>query len=82
AVFNGHIHQEFSGQYQYSDGRAVAVYGTPATCVQMKALRKTIEFDHNMPAWREVVLLTDGTVQTQVHYLPGTVYTEIIAASI
>lgn len=82
AVFNGHIHQEFSGQHRYSDGRVVAVYGTPATCVQMKPLRKTIEFDHNMPAWREITLLADGSVQTQVHYLPGTVYTEIIAASI
>lgn len=81
-VFNGHIHQEFSGQYTYPDGRTVLVYGTPATCVQMKPLRKTIEFDHDLPAWRDIALMPDGTVQTQVHYLPGKMNTEIIAASI
>lgn len=81
-VFNGHIHQEFSGQYEYADGRKVAVYGTPATCVQMKPVRKNIEFDHNRPAWRNIALLADGSVETSVHYLPGTMFTEIITASI
>ncbi|EIJ34914.1 metallophosphoesterase [Thiothrix nivea] len=81
-VFNGHIHQEFSGRYEYADGRKVAVYGTPATCVQMKPLRKNIEFDHNRPAWRDITLLADGSVETSVHYLPGILFTDIITASI
>lgn len=81
-VFNGHIHQEFSGYHDYADGRRVWVYGTPATCVQMKPVRKNIEFDHNLPAWRDIALLADGSVETQVHYLQGTLYTDIIAASI
>lgn len=82
AVFNGHIHQEFNGQYEYADGRVVAVYGTPATCVQMKPVRKNIEFDHTLPAWRDIALLPDGSVETRVHYLPFVVRTEAIISSI
>lgn len=82
AVFNGHIHQEFNGHYEYADGRKVGVYGTPATCVQMKPLHKHIEFDHSRPAWRDIALLADGDVETRVHYLPGTLFTDIITASI
>lgn len=81
-VFNGHIHQEFNGQHQYLDGRTVAVHGTPATCIQMKPVRKDIEFDHTCPAWRDIALLPDGSVQTQVHYLPFVVREEAIRSSI
>lgn len=81
-VFNGHIHQEFNGQYTYTDGRVVAVHGTPATCVQMKPVRKNIEFDHTQPAWRDIVLLADGRVETRVYYLPFVVEEEIIKLSI
>lgn len=81
-VFNGHIHQEFSGCYRYADGREVPVYGTPATCVQMKPLRKNIEFDHTLPAWRDIMLHADGQVETAVHYLPYKVDTDIIRSSI
>lgn len=81
-VFNGHIHQEFSGQYAYADGRTVAVYGTPATCVQMKPRKQNIEFDHTLPAWRDIALLPDGSVETTVHYLPFTVNTAAITSSI
>lgn len=81
-VFNGHIHQEFNGKYEYADGRTVAVHGTPATCVQMKPVRKNIEFDHTKPAWRDITLLADGGVETCVHYLPFTVREEAIKSSI
>lgn len=81
-VFNGHIHQEFNGQHEYAGGRTVAVHGTPATCVQMKPVRQNIEFDHTRPAWRDIVLLPDGRVQTQVHYLPFVVREEAIKSSI
>lgn len=82
AVFNGHIHQEFSGNHTYADGRQVAVYGTPATCVQMKPLKQNIEFDHTQPAWRDIALLPDGSVETAVHYLAFTVHTDVITSSI
>lgn len=82
AVFNGHIHQEFSGKHTYIDGREVPVYGTPATCVQLKPLRQNIEFDHNLPAWRNIVLYEDGRVETKVQYLPYTIRMEAIRSSI
>ncbi|MEN9501918.1 MAG: hypothetical protein RI964_1203 [Pseudomonadota bacterium] len=72
-VFNGHIHQAFTGYHAYADGRKVEVYGTPATCVQMKPVRQHIEFDHNLPAWRDIALLEDGSVATEVHYLPAAI---------
>ena len=77
-VFNGHIHQEFNGKHTYADGRIVAVHGTPATCVQMKPVRKNIEFDHTKPAWRDIALLADGGVETCVHYLPFAVHADAI----
>lgn len=69
AVFNGHIHQAFTGQYTFPDGRNVPVFGTPATCVQLKPVNPVFAFDHNRPAWREITLFPDGTLATAVHYL-------------
>ncbi len=77
-VFNGHIHQEFTGCHEYMDGRQVLVYGTPATCVQLKPVRKTIEFDHTLPAWRDITLNDDGTVITAVHYLPAEIRDQLL----
>lgn len=82
AVFNGHIHQEFSGQYEYADGRTVPVYGTPATCVQMKPRKQNIEFDHTRPAWRDIALNADGSVDTKVYFLDFIIRTEVIKSSI
>lgn len=81
-VFNGHIHQEFNGYYQYPGGRKVEVLGTPATCVQMKPRKQNIEFDHTRPAWRDIALHADGRVDSQVHYLDFKVRTELIKSSI
>lgn len=69
AVLHGHIHQEFTGHYHYANGRNVAVYGTPATSVQLKSLTQTIAFDHHLPAWRTLQLHPNGSISTQVHYL-------------
>jgi 3',5'-cyclic-AMP phosphodiesterase len=69
AVFHGHIHQEFLGQHEYSNGRKIGVYGTPSTCIQGKPRRKTVEFDHIVPAWRTIALRPDGAIETEVHYL-------------
>jgi Icc protein len=48
----------------------------------MKPVRQNIEFDHTRPAWRDIALLPDGRVQTQVHYLPFVVREEAIKSSI
>ena len=69
AVFHGHAHQEFEGYHEYESGRKVMVYGTPATCIQVKPRTKALEFDHARPGWREIVLRPDGKVETQVNYL-------------
>jgi Icc protein len=69
AIFHGHIHQEFEGTHEYTNGRTVRVFGTPATCLQVKSRRKIFEFDHARPAWRDIVLRSDGAVETRVHYL-------------
>ncbi|MFZ1233358.1 MAG: metallophosphoesterase [Thiofilum sp.] len=69
AVLHGHIHQEFNAHYHYPSGRAVAVYGTPATSVQLKPLNPTIAIDHATPAWRTLQLHPNGSISTRVHYL-------------
>lgn len=68
AVFCGHLHQEFVGGFRFNE-RTVPVYGTPATCMQLKLPTPTYELDHTRPAWRDIALYPDGTVETQVHYL-------------
>lgn len=72
AVFCGHIHQEFAGEYRYTNKRTVQVWGTPSTCVQLKPKREHLEFDHTRPAWREISLLQDGRIATRVQYLATT----------
>lgn len=68
AVFCGHLHQEYIGSHSVGD-RTVPVYGTPATCVQLKLPTPTYELDHTRPAWRDIALYPDGTLETEVHYL-------------
>ena len=69
AVLHGHIHQEFNAHYHYSSGRGIAVYGTPATSVQLKPLTNHIVIDHPTPAWRTLQLHPTGSISTRVHYL-------------
>ena len=69
AVFNGHIHQAFSGEHVFPTGRKVAVFGTPATSIQLKPVNPVFQFDHTRPAWREISLNPDGSITTQVEYL-------------
>lgn len=69
AVSFGHIHQVHDEQKQLAPGRSIAVHATPATCVQLKHESDTIEYDHTRPAWRSWLLQTDGSIQTEVHYL-------------
>ena len=66
----GHIHSEFSTRHMLDNGREVNVWGTPATCVQVKHIDEDLNLDHVRPAWREFKLYSDGRIETAVHYLP------------
>ena len=69
AVFHGHTHQDFSGIYQFNDKRKIHVFGTPATCVQVKPKQQTPIFDHANPGWREIILFPNGEIETNVNYI-------------
>lgn len=62
----GHIHQEMD--CLWSQCRLLA---TPSTCIQFKAHCTNFTLDQLSPGWRYLDLLPDGTVETQVHRLPG-----------
>lgn len=68
-VVFGHIHSEFSTAYPVTPQRNIQVFGTPATCVQVKHIDENLNLDHTRPAWRELVLHADGQLDTTVHYL-------------
>ncbi len=69
AVCFGHIHNEFASTYSRKNGHSIAVYGTPATCVQLDHTSDQPRFIHTHPAWREIILHPDGQLKTAVHYL-------------
>lgn len=69
AVAFGHIHDEFMGQVTNQRGDSIAVYGTPATCVQLTHHNERLGFKHANPGWREFLLYPDGRVETSVQYL-------------
>lgn len=69
AVGFGHIHAEFTGSVSNQQGKPIAVYGTPATCVQLTHHEARLGFKHAHPGWREFLLYTDGQLATSVHYL-------------
>ena len=65
AVF-GHVHQEFD-----SRRGGVRYLGTPSTCVQFKPGTLSSEADVLPPAWRLLKLFDDGSIETEVCYLPA-----------
>lgn len=69
AVAFGHIHAEFTGAVTNQQGLAIAVYGTPATCVQLTHDQGRLGFKHTNPGWREFLLYPEGRLETSVHYL-------------
>lgn len=71
AVAFGHIHAEFVGAITNQQGNTIAVYGTPATCVQLTHDEARLGFKHTQPGWREFLLYADGRLATSVHYLPN-----------
>lgn len=71
AVAFGHIHNEFIGSVPNQQGQSIAVYGTPATCVQLTHHEARLGFKHTQPGWREFLLYPDGSFETMVAYLPS-----------
>ena len=69
-VVFGHIHSEFSVEHAINDKHIVDVFGTPATCIQVKHIDENLNLDHARPAWRELTLYPDGKLDTEVKYLP------------
>ena len=69
AVAFGHIHTEFEGSVSNQQGQTIAVYGTPATCVQLTHDQVNLGFKHAKPGWREFCLYADGRLTTSVQYL-------------
>lgn len=64
-VVCGHVHQEVDVMHQ-----GVRVLATPSTCVQFKPDSHEFALDAKSPGWREIELLPDGSIETQVKRLP------------
>lgn len=67
AVLWGHVHQS-----QQAQRGAVALLGTPSTCVQFRAKSADFALDTLPPAWRELTLHDDGRIDSQVLHLSAT----------
>ena len=63
----GHIHQELDLDW---NGRRLLA--TPSTCVQFKPHCANFTLDTIGPGWRTLELYAEGSLETQVHRLPGT----------
>ncbi|MFB9135215.1 3',5'-cyclic-AMP phosphodiesterase [Vibrio olivae] len=64
AVLCGHIHQDMDKSHH-----GVRVLATPSTCVQFKPNSDDFALDHQAPGWRELELLDNGDIVTQVKRL-------------
>lgn len=65
AIF-GHVHQDFDQRHE-----SIHIIGTPSTCRQFKAGSDEFELDDNPPAYRRIDLHSDGTVQSELIWLPS-----------
>lgn len=64
AILHGHIHQEMDRQWQ-----GYRVLATPSTCIQFKPNCHDFTLDPIPQGWRELSLMPNGTIQTQVKRL-------------
>lgn len=60
-VLWGHIHQEFTGEYQ-----GVSLFATPSTCIQFTPNQDEFGVEDSMPGYRWFELHADGTFTTSV----------------
>ncbi|MGX2957149.1 3',5'-cyclic-AMP phosphodiesterase [Ursidibacter arcticus] len=63
-ILHGHIHQEVDGEWL-----GYRILATPSTCIQFKPNCDQFTLDRLPQGWRELSLLPDGTVHTQVKRL-------------
>ncbi len=65
AIF-GHVHQVFDAMH----GR-VRIIGTPSTCRQFKVGSAEFELDDNPPAYRRITLHPDGSLESELVWVPA-----------
>jgi len=60
-ILFGHIHQEINTNHQH-----IKIFGTPSTCYQFKPQSQTMLVDQLRPGYRNIKLLDDGTIKTEL----------------
>ena len=60
----GHVHQAYDAQH---DG--VRFIGTPSTCTQFKPRSTLFAVDDTAPAYRRLLLLPDGQIETELEWV-------------
>ena len=64
AILHGHIHQEVDSQWHN-----LRILATPSTCIQFKPNCDQFSLDYLPQGWREITLLADGSIETEVKRL-------------
>ena len=64
AALFGHVHQEFDEQHG-----SIRIIGTPSTCRQFQPGSDDFALDDNPPAYRQVSLLADGSIDAELIWL-------------
>ena len=60
-VIFGHVHQAFDEDY-----RGRRIIGTPSTCRQFKPRADDFEVDDRPPAYRQITLAADGSIDAEL----------------
>lgn len=60
-ILHGHIHQQVDDMWN-----GYQIMATPSTCVQFKPDSSHFALDTLQPGWRELILCSDGKIQTTV----------------
>jgi len=61
AVLNGHIHQA-----RQQEIAGISFISTPSTCFQFTPDTQEFSLDTRMPGYRRLMLMQDGSIQTEV----------------
>lgn len=64
ALLHGHIHQEVDSLW-----KGYRLFATPSTCIQFKPNCQYFTLDYLPQGWRELTLLANGQIKTQVKRL-------------
>ncbi len=64
AIIHGHIHQEMDQIW-----KGVRILSTPSTCIQFKPNSNNFTLDLVPQGWREIILHSDGSIDTEVKRL-------------